>query len=330
MVGTMQGATSDTSLQPSLISLPTGVPVQLPNQSNGVTIVNQGEVSVQLCSDQNFSTPVLLDIGVSMPWSTDNGPLWALSTTATEVLVLPELFNYFNPNLLPPAYDILYTNNNLVIPHGGIGFNTTVIAKGTYQAVEVLLAQEAASPGAVAISMSNEATGQQVVITQPPTGLDQRFIALLACTAGDTIAVNFFCASASFVTEAQILGFREAPITEIVNAPNTTLNVSNVGGLVLTGISVTAGASGTLINAPPLGHALRLQNVSANGNASGSGNILIGVLSLAYPIIIPYPGGNANANGQLFTQALSVLNLTSGTVSVWASYDIVTVPQTGG
>lgn len=94
---------TDNSLQPQTIRLPIGVPIQLPVHSldtgNGITIINQGDSTISLCSNQNFTDPVYLEPGVSIPWQT-YGTCWALTTDPDNdsLLVLPDTYNYYNPS----------------------------------------------------------------------------------------------------------------------------------------------------------------------------------------------------------------------------------------
>lgn len=113
------GGPTDISSQPQPILLQANVPTQVPIKSGGITLVNQGSTAVQLCSDQNFTVPVLLGPGVSMPWTTGT-TVWALSSSNSDLLVLPEAYNYYNPAVAtsaanPEALIEPFTATNLAV-----------------------------------------------------------------------------------------------------------------------------------------------------------------------------------------------------------------------
>lgn len=93
-------AALDIALQPQQINLSPNVGAQLPVYTKGITIVNQTSNVVTLSSDSNFGSPVFLPAGASLPWTTGT-VVWAMSPKAGQLLVLPEAYNYYNPNVIP-------------------------------------------------------------------------------------------------------------------------------------------------------------------------------------------------------------------------------------
>lgn len=102
---------TDISEQPVLVNLQANVAQQIPTlgqNGKGVQLINQNGFALSLCSDENFTVPVVLDVGVSMPWTTGT-TVWVLSPEVGQLLVLSNPYNYYNPNVaVTPAHaDIL-------------------------------------------------------------------------------------------------------------------------------------------------------------------------------------------------------------------------------
>lgn len=82
---------------------PTPVPI-----GQGVTLVNQGSVTVTLASDPNITPSnswTLPPNGAAHPVPASTGPLWAVAPVQTTILVIPQVLNLFNPNVLTQNSD---------------------------------------------------------------------------------------------------------------------------------------------------------------------------------------------------------------------------------
>jgi hypothetical protein len=317
--------TSTTSVGIPLSVVPVNPPdksgrgFQIPVAGDGITIVNDSPLNINISTDENMQVNVFeIPAGTSLSFI-GTVPYYVTSPSPTTILVLEGIQNYSGGIIgINTAYDILYTNTAFVIPNGGIGVNIVVTAQGTYYAIELLLAQSLPTGAAVQVSVSNEGTGQQVIVTQPLGGDDERFIVPISFSAGDTLAINVFT-TAGFTTEAQVLAFRNTPVQFIANTPNTPLYDAPVGGKLIANQTVAGSSSVVALAAPPLGKCYRLHALTCLAPSiilTPSAGVIIGLCS----------GPTVFLGGQICMTALNFQNLGSSSIIAALTYDIINVP----
>lgn len=142
----------------------TSVPQQIvPGGTSGVTLINPGEVAIDLSTDQvptESNTFQLAPNGASLPIA--SGPLFASASNGMgQLIVFPKILNVFNPNVLtaPPESVVILpvTGNNL----GGGLFTYT--ATDVPQNAKTLLIQ--VDNGAASVITNVKVVGQTYLAT---------------------------------------------------------------------------------------------------------------------------------------------------------------------
>ncbi len=156
---------TDISLQPTAIIVQANTPIQVPVKGGGITIVNSLGQSILLCSDQNFTVPVIVKSGVSMPWTTGT-TVWVRSPVDGTITVLPKAYNYYDPNVIPVPASPSPLFSLSEIAAGGQAY--TVPINSSTRTLIIELRPPGGTTPAVSLQVTGVNSGQTYLVNTAP------------------------------------------------------------------------------------------------------------------------------------------------------------------
>jgi hypothetical protein len=117
------------------LALVANVPSQVPLVAGGVTLINQGAVTINVSPDEHFTNPIGINVNSSLPWP-GGGTLWAVATANTQLIIMDGLYNYTNSSVSIAGGIVNITGAVTLAP--GTTVAATITGPVTVQATSLL------------------------------------------------------------------------------------------------------------------------------------------------------------------------------------------------